>query len=408
MRRSLHVGLFGFGNVGRELYELLQHHAPEIHVARVCVRDGAKPRELPPALVTTDPHAILANPAIQCVVELVDDADAAFSIASQAILRGKCLVTANKRMLAEHLPGLLALQRQHQGIVLHEAAVCGSIPILRALDVYHGGDALSGVEGVLNGTCNSILTHMMEDGVEYAHALAGAQALGFAESDPTLDVRGDDSRFKLVLLALHAFGVVLDPRAVTCAGIQRLRVEDLAFARQWGLRLRLVGTLRRRDNQLAAFVVPRLVDATHELYGVRAEHNGVVVESPSCGRQLFAGRGAGGRATGFAVLQDLRRVMAGAHAGIPKIGSFPLPQLAPDAHIEIYARMSDGDPLDAVPFASVKRIGRAGIHRFGIGTVALDALGAALADPRLFVAQTPDGAVEWPAQAAPPAVEVAA
>jgi len=407
MKRSLNIGLFGFGNVGRGLYDLLQNDATEIHVLRVCVRDGAKPRDLPPALVTTDSNSILGDPAIECVVELVDDAGAAFDIASQALLRGKCLVTANKRMLAEHLPALLALQRQHQGIVLHEGAVCGSIPILRALDVYHGGDALSGIEGVLNGTCNSILTHMMEDGVGYARALAEAQTRGFAESDPSLDVRGDDSRFKLVLLALHAFGVVVDPRAVACAGIERVRVEDFAFARQCGLRLRLVGTLRRHDDDLAAFVVPRFVDPTHELYGVRAEHNGVVVESPSCGRQLFAGRGAGGRATGFAVLQDLRRVIAGAHPNIPKIGSFPLPQLAPEARIEIYARMSDGDPLDAVPFATVRRMGRAGACRYVIGTVALEALGVALADPRLFVAQTPDGTIAWPAHAAP-AVEVAA
>jgi homoserine dehydrogenase len=381
MKRPLRIGIFGFGNVARGLHELLQD-VPEVHLARVCVRDASKPRPLPPGLVTTDPSALLGDPDISCIVELVDDADAAFDIASQALLRGKCLVTANTRMLAERLPALLALQRQHQGILLHEGAVCGSIPILRALDDYHGRDALNGIEGVLDAT-------------------------GFAESDPSVDLCGDDSRFKLVLLALHAFGVVLDPRDIACGGIQQLRAEDLDFARQWGLRLRLVGTLRRHDDDLAAFVLPRFVDAAHELYGVRAEHNGVVVDSPACGRQLFAGRGAGGRATGFAVLQDLRRIIAGARAAIPKLGSYPLPHLAPDAQIEIYARRSDGDPLDVVPFATVRRLGSTGPCRYAIGTVALAALGPVLADPRLFVAQTPEDAIEWPAHTAP-AAEVAA
>ena len=369
MKRPLRIGIFGFGNVALGLHELLQD-VPEVHLARVCVRDGSKPRPLPPGLVTTDPSALLGDPDISCIVELVDDADAAFDIASQALLRGKCLVTANTRMLAERLPALLALQRQHQGILLHEGAVCGSIPILRALDVYHGSDPLSGVEGILSGTCN-------------------------------------DSRFKLVLLALHAFGVVLDPRDIVCGGIQQLRVEDLDFARPWGLRLHLVGALRRHEDHLAAFVLPRFVDAAHELYGVRAEHNGIVVDSPACGRQLFAGRGAGGRATGFAVLQDLRRIIAGARAAVPKLGSYPLPQLAPEARIEIYARRSDGDPLDVVPFATVRRLGSAGPCRYAIGTIALAALGPVLADPRLFVAQTPEDLIEWPAHAAPPA-EVAA
>jgi homoserine dehydrogenase len=399
MSRALRIGIFGFGHVGRGLYDLVRDE-PALRVERVCVRDVAKPRGLPRSLVTGDARLLLGDPEIQCVVELIDDADAAFDIASQALLRGKCVVTANKRMLAEHLPALLALQRQHHGILLHEAAVCGSIPILRALDVYHGGDDLTAIEGVLNGTCNYILTGAMEDGLDLAPALARAQEQGFAESDPTLDLRGDDSRFKLVLLALHAFGVVLEPEAIPRAGIQNLRAEDLDFARQRGWSLRLLGTLRRDGDRLAAFVLPRFLHPAHELFGVRAEHNGVVVESPACGRQLFAGRGAGGAATGFAVLQDLRRIAAGAHASVPKLGSFPLPCIARDAAIEIYARMSDGDPLQAIPFARVARTGQLGACRWAIGTVSLDALAPALTEPRLFVAQTSHGDIHWPAAAA--------
>jgi homoserine dehydrogenase len=306
MKKHLKLGLFGFGCVGQGLYHVLHEtRGVKATVSRICVKTQGKTRPIAEDLFTYDKQDILGDPEIDVVVELIDDANAAFEIVKAALQQGKAVVTANKRMLAEHLEEIYQLQQQYQRPVLYEGSVCGSIPIIRNLEEYYDNDLINSVEGIFNGSTNYILTKVFEERQSYGDALKKAQELGFAESDPSLDVRAFDPAFKLTILIAHAFGVFTAPDRLVRFGIDRISATDLRYAKDHQLTIKLVARAFKQDNKIYGLVAPQFVDEHHALSAVRNEYNAVSVEGAFAEKQLFVGKGAGSYPTGSAVLSDV-------------------------------------------------------------------------------------------------------
>jgi len=312
-RTTISIGLFGFGCVGQGLHEVLER-TPGLRarIARIGVKDRHKARALPAEYFSFDRDDLLYDPAVNVVVELIDDAHEAYQIVKTALHLGKAVVTANKKMLAEHLPELIALQRSTGTPLLYEAAACASLPVIRNLEEYYDTDLLDSVEGIINGSTNYILTAMHRDALPFAEALQRAQALGFAESNPALDVQGLDARNKLVLLLAHAFGLVAAPEELLTVGIDNISPLAAAYARERGLTLKLLAEARRLpDGGIAAAVLPALLAPEHELARMQDEYNGLITQSGFADRQFFLGRGAGAFPTASAVLSDLSALTYG-------------------------------------------------------------------------------------------------
>jgi homoserine dehydrogenase len=304
--RHLTLGLFGFGCVGQGLYHVLDEtQGIKAEIKKICVKHRNKPRSLPESLFTFERDEILDDPSIDVVVELIDDADAAFQIVKSALEKGKAVVTANKKMLAEHLEEIFDLQHKFGKPVLYEGAVCGSIPIIRNLEEYYDNDLLTGIEGIFNGSTNYILTKVFEEKKTYSEALLKAQELGFAESDPSLDVKGFDPKFKLAIAIAHTFGVFVKPDEIINIGIDRISDLDLKFAYDNHYAIKLVARAFKIKDRIYGFVCPQYVESTHPLFAVRNEYNAVQLESAFAEKQLFVGKGAGSYPTGSAVLSDI-------------------------------------------------------------------------------------------------------
>ncbi|MCB0775518.1 MAG: homoserine dehydrogenase, partial [Chitinophagaceae bacterium] len=211
-QKKLIIGLFGFGVVGEGLYRVLQQ-TPSLNASlkRVCIKDPAKNRNAPGNLFTTNKNELLNDPDINVIVEVIDDAKAAFDIVKTALLNGKDVVTASKKMIAENLPALLELQNQTGRSLLYESAACASIPVIRNLEEYYDNDLLHSIKAIVNGSTNFILTKMFEDGLDFKQSLLLAQQCGFAESDPSLDIEGYDALNKWIFLLTHAYGIIENP-----------------------------------------------------------------------------------------------------------------------------------------------------------------------------------------------------
>ena len=307
MRKKLKLGLFGFGCVGQGLYHVLHetHGGVQAEIKKVCVKNKDKQRPVNDVTFTYSKEDILNDTEIDVVVELIDDAKAAYEIVKTALLNGKSVITANKKMLAEHLQEIYDLQKKTGKPVLYEGAVCGSIPILRNLEEYYDNDLLNSIEGIFNGSTNYILTKVFEEKKSYADALKKAQELGFAESDPSLDVKGYDAKYKLVIAIAHTFGLFVKPEDVINIGIDKISDLDLKFARDNNYFIKLIARSFRLDGKVYGFVAPQFVEATNPLASVRNEYNAVQVEGAFAEKQLFIGKGAGSYPTGSAVLSDL-------------------------------------------------------------------------------------------------------
>jgi homoserine dehydrogenase len=306
-RKNLTIGLFGFGCVGYGLYEVLQQ-IPTLraNIKRICVKDKNKARQIGAEHFTFDKDEILEDAEINTIVELIDDADAAFEIVKAALEKGKAVVTANKKMIAEHFEELLHLQKQYNVPLLYEAACCASIPIIRNLEEYYDNDLLESIEGIVNGSTNYILTRTATDHVSYQEALLDAQQKGYAESDPTLDTGGFDAKYKLLILIAHAFGLVSKPEEIFNIGIDALGELELNYAREKGLKIKLVAHAERAvDGRITAFVLPKFIAETDKLYYVDDVFNGIKTKSFFSDVQFFSGKGAGAYPTASAVLSDI-------------------------------------------------------------------------------------------------------
>lgn len=306
MKKKLRIGLFGFGVVGQGLYHVLNEtHGVKAVIAKICVKNHDKERSLNSAIFTYDKSEILTDPTIDIVVELINDSSAAFEIVKAALKAGKHVVTANKKMLAENLEEIYNLQQKYDRSVLYEGSVCGSIPILRNLEEYYDNDLITSIEGIFNGSTNYILTKVFEEKKSYADALKAAQELGFAESDPSLDVKGFDAKFKLTIAIAHTFGVFVKPKDIINLGIDKISAVDLKYAKENNLTIKLVARAYKLNGKIVGFVAPQFIPADHMLANVRNEYNAVLVEGAFAEKQVFIGKGAGGYPTGSAVLSDI-------------------------------------------------------------------------------------------------------
>jgi homoserine dehydrogenase len=305
--KKLVIGLFGFGVVGEGLYKVLQQ-TPSLNaeIKKVCIKNPLKKRNAPEHLFTLDKDELLDDEAINVIVEVIDDANAAFEIATHALRNGKHVVSASKKMIAENLPALLELQLETGNSFLYEAAACASIPVIRNLEEYYDNDLLHSIKAIVNGSTNFILTKMFEDKLDFIQALTLAQQLGFAESNPKLDVEGFDAVNKWSFLLTHAYGIVEHPENILFNGIQNIKATDAKVASEKKLHIRLVAQAQKLKNGgVAAFVLPQFVTEEDHLSFVKNEYNGVVIESGFADKQFFYGKGAGSFPTASAVLSDI-------------------------------------------------------------------------------------------------------
>lgn len=306
--KNITIGLFGFGVVGEGIYRVLEKK-PGLGatISKVVIKHPDKKRNAPAHLFSAHAYDILLNPDIDLVVELIDDADAAFNIVTRAFEKGKSVISANKKMIATHLETLIALARQNNVSFLYEAAACGSIPIIRNLEEYFDNDLITSVTGIINGSTNFILTQMSKKNMSYDEALLLAQEKGFAESDPSLDVEGWDARNKLKILALHAFGVLVPDHAIAVKGISSVTTDDLSYAREKNLVIKLVASCTTSpEGQITELsVLPTFLPRFHPLRLTDNEFNGVVIGGELSDEQFFYGKGAGRYPTSSAVLSDI-------------------------------------------------------------------------------------------------------
>ncbi len=299
--------MFGYGVVGQGLHDVLMESSGfHADIARICVKHHNKKRRIPMRYFTFDKKDILDDPSINLVVELIDDAEEAYKIVRAALTGGKNVVSANKKMVAEHLDELIDLQEEHKTSLLYEGAVCGAIPIIRNLEEYYDNELLFSLRGIFNGSTNYILSKMFNENMDYEEALKNAQKLGFAESDPWLDVSGTDANYKLSIIIEHAYGLYIRPEDIFHVGITNINTQDMQFAREKGYRIKLIPYAGRvGEDGLTGFVLPRFLTQDKKLYTVENEYNGVVVEAAFAEKQFFYGKGAGGHPTGSAVLSDI-------------------------------------------------------------------------------------------------------
>lgn len=306
MSKTLKIGLFGFGVVGQGLHDIIKAQNLNLEIVKIGIKNPEKRRTLDAHLFTTSHDEILGNSEINTIVELIDDADAAYQIVKRALTSGKNVVSANKKMIAIHLEELVKIQAEHGTSLLYEGAVCGSIPIIRNLEEYYDNELLHGISGIFNGSSNYILSKIFNEGMNYDVALKQAQDLGFAETNPILDVGGYDPKFKLAIATAHAYGLFLNPDKVLNVGIQHLSDADIQYAKEKNYKIKLVPTAKKvSPRQIITYVLPKFVKNDDFLYNVENEYNGVTVQAAFADQQFFFGKGAGGHPTGAAVLSDI-------------------------------------------------------------------------------------------------------
>jgi len=310
------IGLAGMGNVGAGVYKhLMQNRALlrerlgfELDVKKVAVRDLKKDRgvAVPDALLTTRWEDLLDDPSIQIIVELIGGCDDSLRLILGAIARKKIVVTGNKALLADHGKEIFAAAVEHKVPVFFEAAVGGGIPIIKAIREAFIGNHILSIHGIINGTSNYILTRMTEAEMSFQEALAEAQAAGYAEADPSLDVNGGDASHKAIILASLAYGFWVPSDKIYVEGIEDLTATDIRFARKLGYRVKLLGIIKAHAGRgIEVRVHPTLISEKHVLASVNGVFNAMAVKGDVVGETLFYGRGAGQDATSSAVISDI-------------------------------------------------------------------------------------------------------
>ncbi len=353
----IRIGLFGFGVVGQGIYQVIDK-APNAHaeIKRICVRDKNKPRALdaPQYLFTEQPDDILNDSEIDLIVEVIDNADASYAIVSKALQRGIPVVSGNKAMIARHLPELIALQRRYDTALLYDASSCGSIPVIRNLEEYYDNDLLLEVKGILNGSSNYILSRVFDHGEDYDSALAKAQALGFAESDPTFDIEGFDSLFKLVIITVHALGVYVNPDDIFTYGISSIHESDIRYAREKRVKIKLVAQVAKIGNdRFTMFVMPEFVRPGKYIYSVDDEYNGVVIRGECYDRQFMFGKGAGALPTASSILSDIMARRHDYRYEYKKMHYLDRPAYSTDINLRVYVRYSSTPVTELLPFSKI-------------------------------------------------------
>ncbi len=322
-RDPVRIGLLGLGVVGSAVAQALvdKREALErrvgspLELRRVLVRDPLKVRSIDPALITLDPDAVIDDPSIDVVVEVMGGENPAHEYIVRALRSGKHVVTANKEVLAKHGPEILSIAAEHGVDISFEASVGGGIPVIGPFKIDLLGNEIHEVRAIINGTTNFILTRMATDGAEFGDALKEAQQLGYAEADPRNDVEGIDAAYKLAILGSLAFHTVVRPSDVYFEGITALTSADFRYARELGYAIKLLAVAKATGDSVELRVHPTLLPESEMLAKVDGVFNAVAVEGDLVGRILFYGRGAGAGPTASAVVADIIDVAQRSIAG---------------------------------------------------------------------------------------------
>lgn len=336
--RTIKIGLFGLGVVGGGVVTILHRNrdlirerlGADLRVVKAVTAHPKKPRDLPleGIAVSGDPAAILGDASIDIVVELMGGTGLAKTVVLDVLGRGKAVVTANKALLAEHAQEIFTLAYAKHGLLGMEAAVAGGIPVIRSLREGLASDRILEICGIVNGTCNYILTKMSQEGAPFDQVLAEAQKLGYAEADPTFDVEGNDAAHKLAVLVNLAYGTTIRYADVYREGIRKVTPQDIAYARLLGFTLKLLAIAKPANGMVEARVHPTLVENTHLLAAVNGVYNAVFLTGDNVDATLHYGRGAGALPTGGAVVSDLidiaRTLLAGDGTGTSRARVPPL------------------------------------------------------------------------------------
>ena len=352
IQNKLNIGLFGFGTVGKGLYDVL-HSTPTLQssIKKICIKNIDKKRSIGAENFTTNPAILLNDPNLNVIVELIDDATAAFEIVKKAIQNGKAVVSANKKMIAQHFEELLQLQQQYQTPFLYEAACCASMPIIRNLEEYYDNDLLQSFRGIINGSTNFILTKIFEEQLEFNEALRLAQQLGFAESNPKLDIGGFDAANKLSILLAHSFGVIAKTNQFIFNGIENISLPDATVAKEKKYSIKLVANAQKLSNgKLAAFVLPQFVTPKDDLYHVQNEFNAVTTESTFADKHFFKGKGAGAFPTASAVLSDISALRYNYKYEYKKISHQTDTTLTNDFYLKVFISVDDIAKINKADF----------------------------------------------------------
>lgn len=313
---SIGIGIAGFGTVGSGVYKNLEKNGSLLRertgasfcVRKIAVRNLEKTREVEVAreLLTTNWRELLADPEIRVIVELMGGVEEPLQLFREAISAGKIVVTGNKALLAEHGHEIFQLANSKNVPLFYEAAVAGGIPIIQAVRQAFVGNRIESMQGILNGTSNYILTRMQETGMDFAPALAEAQALGYAEADPALDINGWDAAHKAIILASLAYGKWIPANQVFVEGIEGVTADDIRFAETLGYKIKLIASIRaHEDGRIAVRVCPTLIPHSHVLASVNGVFNAIWLRGDVVGESLFYGRGAGQDPTSSSVIADL-------------------------------------------------------------------------------------------------------
>ena len=394
--KQINIGLFGFGTVGKGLYDVLKKIQPEnVSIVKVCVRNVAKhSAEAPELEFTSNADDIFTDSRINFIVELIDDAEAAYGIVKRALQAKIPVVSGNKKMLARHIQEMIQLQRDNDTALLYDASACGSIPVIRNLEEYYDNDLLISVKGILNGSSNFILSKIFNEGMNYAEALKLAQDLGFAESDPTLDIGGWDSLFKLIIITIHAFGVYVEPEQIFTFGIGNMNEHDIQFAHEKRRRVKLVGWAEKVDeDKLVLSVMPHLLSKQKYIYSVEDEFNGVVIKGLFYYKQFMFGQGAGGFPTGSAVLSDITAQLYDYRYQYKKLQSPHQLHFTNDYKVRIYYRYDSPADLNLLEFSTIHESYYSDTYKYVVGDIELSQLQAqaqSLRESNVFVCLYPE------------------
>ncbi|PCI97770.1 MAG: homoserine dehydrogenase [Flavobacteriales bacterium] len=314
------IKLYGFGVVGQGFQTYLAKNEDAKRLHTIIVKNDSKKRKNVDSIIELTNSKTIKDKDVDVILELISSSEEAYGIVAENLEIGKKVISANKKLIAENLKELIKIEKDNDATFLYEGAVCGSIPIIRVLNDLFVNEQLSEVKGIFNGSSNYILTKLFNEEISYAEALEEAQNLGYAEADPTSDVGGFDALYKLIIIAAHAFGIILKPEQVLNFGIEGISKEDIDFAKQYNLKIKLLAKAAVVGGKINLSVLPTLVSDKNELYNVENEYNGVVVEGKDIGTHFYKGKGAGSFPTGAVVYSDLKAIDANYRYSYQKLG----------------------------------------------------------------------------------------
>lgn len=393
---AIKIGLFGLGTVGAGIVEVISKaRNANAEIRRICVRDITKKRNTnaDPSIITDRREDIFNDPSINLIVEVVDDAQASFEIVTEALKQHIPVVSGNKTMLAQHLPELIEMQRKYDTALLYDASACGSIPVIRNLEEYYDNDLLLEVKGILNGSSNYILSQVFDHNATYADALKRAQDLGFAESDPSFDIEGYDSLFKLVIITVHALGVYVAPESVFTYGISNINDSDINYAKEKRKKIKLVAqVVKISEDKFTMFVMPEFVAPSRYIYSVDDEYNGIVIRGECYDRQFMFGKGAGSLPTASSILSDVMARLHGYKYEYKKMSYSGRPAYTTDLRMKVYIRYTHTPVTDILPFKKIHERYLADSTNYVIGEILLTDLithRAEINSPDVFLVNLP-------------------